>query len=227
MTFTPEQIKELDAPLSKGVVKKNPRGFDYVEAWHAISEANRIFGFGAWTRETVVLTETNRDLVTLKGSGASTYQQWRVGYLAKVRVTAGAVVREGTGFGSGMSKPEALGEAIESAAKEAESDAMKRALMTFGNPFGLALYDKEQANVCEAPKNATAEELATSHLRSCAVDAGTFKEAWEKNRDGWKGVLDAPAYARVVAEMHRLAGQFAPPPKADLGLNGDDVPTFN
>ena len=28
-----------------------------------------------------------------------------------------------------------------------ETDAMKRALTTFGNPFGLALYDKEQQNV--------------------------------------------------------------------------------
>jgi hypothetical protein len=39
------------------------------------------------------------------------------------------------------------GEAHESAIKEAETDAMKRALSTFGNPFGLALYDKEQQNV--------------------------------------------------------------------------------
>jgi DNA repair and recombination protein RAD52 len=31
--------------------------------------------------------------------------------------------------------------------KEAETDARKRALMTFGNQFGLALYDKDQTNV--------------------------------------------------------------------------------
>ncbi len=31
--------------------------------------------------------------------------------------------------------------------KAAETDAMKRALATFGNPFGLALYDKTQAGV--------------------------------------------------------------------------------
>jgi len=40
-----------------------------------------------------------------------------------------------------------LGQAHESALKEAETDAMKRALMTFGNPFGLALYDKRQREV--------------------------------------------------------------------------------
>ncbi len=45
------------------------------------------------------------------------------------------------------------GEARESALKEAETDAMKRALTTFGNPFGLALYDKEQLGVRGKPRN--------------------------------------------------------------------------
>jgi hypothetical protein len=62
-----------------------------------------------------------------------------------VRVTVGDVVRDGTGYGSGIDRD--LGAAHESAVKEAETDAMKRALMTFGNPFGLALYDKTKANV--------------------------------------------------------------------------------
>jgi len=39
------------------------------------------------------------------------------------------------------------GEAHENAIKEAETDATKRALSTFGNLFGLALYDKEQQGV--------------------------------------------------------------------------------
>src|SRR5690606_8727621 len=62
-----------------------------------------------------------------------------------VRVTVGEIVREGVGSGHGIDVD--VGLAHESAIKEAETDAMKRALMTFGNPFGLALYDKEQANV--------------------------------------------------------------------------------
>ena len=71
--------------------------------------------------------------------------KWFVGYRAKVRVEAQGVVREGSAGGSGVSK--SLSDAIESALKEAETDAMKRALMTFGNPFGLALYDKSKSNV--------------------------------------------------------------------------------
>jgi hypothetical protein len=58
------------------------------------------------------------------------------------------VVREGSGAGHGIDVD--LGQAHESALKEAETDAMKRALMTFGNPFGLALYDKAQRQVSSA-----------------------------------------------------------------------------
>ena len=39
------------------------------------------------------------------------------------------------------------GQAHELALKGAETDATKRALATFGNPFGLALYDREQLGV--------------------------------------------------------------------------------
>ena len=153
MSFDANAKVELAKPLNSAHVKPPAPGKygDYVEGWHVIAEANRIFGFDGWSRETIYNTETNRDLLTLKGKHGD-YQQWRVGYVAKVRVTAGGVSREGTGFGSGMGKPEALGEAIESAVKEAETDAMKRALMTFGNPFGLALYDKTQANVSDEPE---------------------------------------------------------------------------
>lgn len=76
-----------------------------------------------------------------------------IGYIAKVRITVWneelecEIIREGTGLGSGINRD--LFSAIEGAAKEAETDAMKRALMTFRNKFGLALYDKYQVEVKE------------------------------------------------------------------------------
>ena len=70
-------------------------------------------------------------------------------YTAKVRVSVRAgditIVREGSGTGEG--KAPTPGQAHELALKGAETDATKRALATFGNPFGLALYDREQAGV--------------------------------------------------------------------------------
>jgi DNA repair and recombination protein RAD52 len=73
-----------------------------------------------------------------------------VTYIVKVRIMVGNVCREGCGAGHGIDRD--LGQAHESAIKEAETDAMKRALMTFGNPLGLALYDKQQLNVVDDSK---------------------------------------------------------------------------
>lgn len=233
MSFTPEQVRELEAPLVKSHVKKNPRGYDYVEAWHAIAEANRIFGHDGWTRETVLLQETNRDLVELRGERGP-YQQWRVGYLAKVRITAGGVVREGTGFGSGMAKPEALGDAIESATKEAESDAMKRALMTFGNPFGLALYDKDKANVADAPPPpppAPPEESGVYIACKAAIDLATDRvelEQWAKDNEASMAKIkaDAPAvYEAVLTYWKGRVRALAKPKSADeFGMSAPDAP---
>lgn len=145
MTFNDKQIEQLRAPLSRDVVAERAqsgRKLSYIEAWHAIAEANRIFGFDAWDRELVEMR-----LVAERERSVGTGQGWGVSYIAKVRVRVGEVVREGCGSGHGIDRD--LGLAHESASKEAESDAMKRALMTFGNPFGLALYDKTQANVAD------------------------------------------------------------------------------
>ena len=73
-------------------------------------------------------------------------------YTARVRVSVRAgdiiIVREGSGTGEG--KAPTPGQAHELALKGAETDATKRALATFGNPFGLALYDREQLGVRKA-----------------------------------------------------------------------------
>lgn len=134
-----QQIELLNAPLDSANVKKREKGgakLSYIEGWHAIAEANRIFGFDGWSRETVYCKQVCQYNYSDK---------FKVGYEAKVRVMINGVAREGTGNGSGIAKD--LYDAIEGACKEAETDAMKRAFMTFGNSFGLALYDKEQTNV--------------------------------------------------------------------------------
>ncbi len=140
---------ELNKPLVSTNVKQREQGgikLSYIESWHAIAEANRIFGWDGWWRET-------NDLQLVQAEQKGDKGLWYVSYLAKSVVTVHGVSREGMGFGQGIDRD--LGKAHESAVKEAESDAMKRALMTFGNPFGLALYDKTQANVV---KEITKEE---------------------------------------------------------------------
>jgi DNA repair and recombination protein RAD52 len=147
--FTNLQVDMLKAPLSREHVKEREqsgRKFSYVEGWHAIAEANRIFGFAAWSRETL---ETRQVAEAPRKIGKDKRDGWSVSYIARVRVIVDGVTREGTGAGHGIDTD--LGIAHESAIKEAETDAMKRALMTFGNPFGLALYDKYQREVEDVP----------------------------------------------------------------------------
>jgi Rad52/22 family double-strand break repair protein len=66
-------------------------------------------------------------------------------YTAKVRITVEAegmkIIREGHGSGEGRAT--SPGEVHDTALKAAETDATKRALATFGKPFGLELYRKD------------------------------------------------------------------------------------
>jgi DNA recombination protein Rad52 len=143
--FSSEQIAALLAPLDRAKVQTRSqagRSLSYMEGWQAIAEANRIFGFDGWQRETIAVTCVAERERTL---GSSNRAGWGVTYTARVRIRVGEVIREGSGAGHGIDAD--LGQAHESAIKEAETDAMKRALMTFGNPFGLALYDKQQREV--------------------------------------------------------------------------------
>ena len=147
--FSGNQLTQLTDKLDNRFVRSRPGGgmqLSYIEGHHAIREANRIFGFGTWDRRLEELTlvhEGDRE------AGGGT--RYCVSYIAKVQILVQVpdnkepIVREGIGAGHGFSKNP--GEAHESAAKEAETDAMKRALMTFGDPFGLALYDKDKSNV--------------------------------------------------------------------------------
>jgi len=151
--FSPEQLAALTAPLDRANVRQREQGrgkVAYLEGWQVIAEANRIFGFDGWQRQTIAVrcvAQAERPI------GRDQKPGWGVTYTARVRVTVTAggltpLIREGSGAGHGIDVD--LGQAHESALKEAETDAMKRALMTFGNPFGLALYDKQQRQVSTA-----------------------------------------------------------------------------
>jgi DNA recombination protein Rad52 len=148
MMFAAQITNALLAPLDRSCVKEREqsnRKFSYIEGWHAIAEANRIFGFDGWHRETVDIRLVNE---RPRKIGRDSRDGWAVSYVVRVRIIVGDVIRDGMGSGHGIDID--CGLAHESAIKEAETDAMKRALMTFGNPFGLALYDKEQRHVAEA-----------------------------------------------------------------------------
>ena len=120
--LSPEQAAALTAPLNRANVQTRSqagRSFNYLEGWVAIREANRIFGFDGWQRETIELrcvSESQRPIGREQKSG------WGVTYIARVRIRLGSqasgvpsLVREGSGAGHGIDVD--LGLAHESALK--------------------------------------------------------------------------------------------------------------
>lgn len=173
-----EQAKpHLEAPLSADAVKPPPKGKfgEYVEGLHSINEANRIFGFGGWAYTITRLEQVSELTVQLTGN-KGTYDQYRCGWMCTVRVSVNGVEREGAAVGNGSGKPDSMADVIESAVKEAETDALKRALRSFGNTFGLALYEKDLSKrQVERPKStkekvddATSAEEINSLMEECA-----------------------------------------------------------
>ena len=148
MQYSKEQVEKLNEPILGANVKEREAGWGgkdnklaFVEGYHVIAEANRIFGFGGWSSETIETTCVQNE-------------PRAVSYIAKVRITVGDVIREGTGAGHGNQSNH--GNNHESAIKEAETDARKRAFMQFGNQFGLSLYngkDKSWKTNKEKPQN--------------------------------------------------------------------------
>ena len=166
--FSDEQLAALSAPLDRANVRQREQGrgkVAYIEGWFAVAEANRIFGFDGWQRQTISFRCVAQ---AERVNGRDQKPGWGVTYTARVRITVSAghlspVIREGSGAGHGIDVD--LGQAHESALKEAETDAMKRALMTFGNPFGLALYDKQQRQVSSAAGQGDAPQRSAGEQR--------------------------------------------------------------
>ena len=103
MGFSAKQLQALRRSLNRRHIRTREahgRELSYIEGWYAISEANRIFGFDGWNRETMdsrcVLARENR------GSFLAVY-------VAKVRITVQAdgatIVRDGHGSGKAVAPP--------------------------------------------------------------------------------------------------------------------------
>jgi DNA recombination protein Rad52 len=237
MSFTEEQRRSLTAKLKRRHVKTraNHGGIiSYVEGWHVIAEANRIFGYDCWDRRTVS--------PQCVWSGTHSGQVAAL-YTTRVRITVRAggevITREGvgTGFGRGPSAETAH----EIALKAAETDATKRALATFGNPFGLALYDKDQTNVTRPPRPKQALVLYRSEREKVEFDTpDAFIEAaltiiraidsvdelyafWQRNRETLAAIKSngGPQAETLIAALKARARTLGHIPKGERP-KGDD-----
>jgi hypothetical protein len=169
MGFSAKQVQALRRNLDHRHVRTREahgRELSYIEGWYAITEANRIFGFDGWNRETLesrcVLTRENRGTFLAV-------------YIARVRITVHAngatIIREGHGTGEGRGT--SPGEAHDFALKAAETDGTKRALATFGKPFGLALYGSKKTAFSPQPSASEPKLVDAGHRVSLAPDDTT------------------------------------------------------
>ena len=177
--FTDQQNAALRAPLDRARVQSrtgsNGAKVDFLDHWTIEEMANQIFGFDGWDCETIhlepvhepqmVVTERQAEhyrgfgialnVVPESNDGKTNKPQVVACWRATVRVSVHAGGRQivRTRNGAARSFQPTLGEAVENAIKAAETDAMKRALSSFGSQFGLALYDKEKRNVVDMPRD--------------------------------------------------------------------------
>jgi hypothetical protein len=234
-TFSADQITALSAPLDRAKVRQRRQGrsqVSYLEGWQVIAEANRIFGFDGWQRETIALRCVHQSERLI---GEEQRPGWGVTYTARVRISVSAssagqpaLIREGCGAGHGIDTD--LGQAHESALKEAETDAMKRALMTFGNPFGLALYDKQQREVTGAAGGGAARPANQPAARPTAlrVVPATSAPAPHRAPSTQEGQREATSKTEppAAATAQVAPAAAAPQPQPDPGLSPLDPATI-
>jgi DNA repair and recombination protein RAD52 len=141
--FNTNQLKILNLELDSNRIKTREKGninLSYIEGFDVIDTANLIFGYGNWSYLISKLEQVSQE--------QNHNQNFVVCYKAVVKLIVKdenhtkSIFRQDVGFGSGVAK--ALNDAHENAGKESVTDALKRAMRSFGNQFGNSLYDKSR-----------------------------------------------------------------------------------
>ena len=156
----PPAVNEaLTQPLDPALVSQRKgrggRSFRYLEGHTAIDQANQVFGYGGWGYELVGDVTLRQN----ESADSRTGEVTRVAaYSAVVRVNVtGAPPRTDVGF---HPVTDDSPEGHETAFKGAVTDALKRALRSFGDRFGNGLYGDAPAPQ-QRGQNRTAPPAAT------------------------------------------------------------------
>ena len=137
--LSPVVTKALGEPLDPTLVSqrrgRGGRTYDYLEGHVVIEQANKIFARGGWGYD-IVGDVTLREIETVDPKTGEVKRGQA--YAAKVKVNIpGAPSRTDVGF---HAVAEENVEGHETAYKGAVTDALKRALRSFGDQFGNGLY---------------------------------------------------------------------------------------
>jgi hypothetical protein len=242
MGFSANQLRALRRDVDQRNLRtrqvESGRVLTYVEGWHSIAEANRIFGFDGWDRETL----ESRCVLAREIRGAFTAI-----YIARVRIKVRAdgeaIIREG--HGTGESHGTHPGEVHDKAIKAAETDATKRALATFGKPFGLSLYLSRRSTERKS-RSPNEQPLATPNVvlpvarleavsepdarRAQSLDSGRRRTRQRLGSDGRYYVPartepTSDSFHAILAKEHTTNGNVGSTADANAQSKTDDPPT--
>jgi DNA repair and recombination protein RAD52 len=175
--YTAQEIATLQSRLDKQLgpeyISSRPgaagQKVHYLAAEKVINLANEVFGFNGWSS---AIQNIQIDFVDENQNGKIS-----LGLSVIVRVTLkDGTFHEDVGYGH-IENCKGKAAAFEKAKKEGTTDALKRALRTFGNILGNCIYDKEFL------KNVTKIQVAP-------VSSHTYVEMYEEtNNPSQNGTL--------------------------------------
>lgn len=190
MALTPEQRRLLGEPLdARAVAQRKQAGqtLSYLEGHFMIAQANRIFGFDGWgyTVDRVDMTPMPDGRGVLYSAAVSVLVDG-----CGLRQDVGcAVIRNTTVVENGAQRERDNvnnPDQHDLARKGAVTDALKRALRSFGDQFGNGLYDKDSTIhtlIAEAQRNDGSYEMRLVVRDALAEDpetAAKLKKSWDQ-----------------------------------------------
>lgn len=207
--LTDWQVGELEKDLQPDEVRYLDDAHEqpYIPTCHTIHELNRIFGFGGWESETVLVEQAGQwpyYKEGYQGDKAKSKRGLLITYRALVRLTIhtedGPRVLMGSGVGSQVAWRKLLDDpetadptgAHTTALKGAESDALKRAARCLGDRFGLNLSNKDARPGGNGNGAAASAAQGGGRASAAAPPAGEQKDRTEGlNLETFPGLLNA------------------------------------
>lgn len=215
-----ERAEMLSRPLGPEYVSKRAgpgrREVAYLKTSDAINLANKIFGPCYWEPQYVF-----EDIYPPGKAPADTVAIVATCTVKVICPECGITV-ERTGSGAGFAKMGSYYESFQKARKEAESDALKRALRVFGDALGNCIYDEDYR-----------KDIEKARLKSKVIpyfDHSTFVRKYPVVDVGVNGssssstpvpnTLTTSGYVKVVNGNNMAVGK--PKPDDDLNLIDSD-----
>ena len=194
----PAVVEKLAQTLDPALVShrkgRGGKSFPYLEGHAAISQANRVFGYGGWGYELMgdVAYRDQKSVDTKTGEISTSGM-----YCATVRVTVpGVPPRTDVGC---HAVAEETSEGHDTAYKGAVTDALKRALRSFGDQFGNGLYGDIQEDTMVPSLRESILHLG----RAQGLSDAKLKDAVKKRTGKDMEALSAPELAGLLKAMAR------------------------